>query len=69
MAELTERYLYRLFEDLERLPVGQILDLMLIKDEYQRSLYIEGVKKYIDGGHPEIEFNSNYTKVKRLHNF
>lgn len=58
----------RVFQKLTDLKVGTKLDID--KESNGRSdLYIQIVKEYIDGGNPNVEFNSDYTKVRKLPNF
>lgn len=64
--EFSKEYLKKLYEQLDVLKPDDSINLKKIKHADQRNKYIAAVKVYIDDNHNEIEFNNDYTKVKKL---
>ncbi len=65
--EFSKLYLAGLYEQLDKLAPGNFIDLKKIDTQAKKDKYIAAVKVYIDDNHPEVEFNSDYTKVKKLY--
>lgn len=65
--EFSKPYLAAIYTQLDNLVPGNFIDLKAIDTAEKKDKYIAAVKVYIDDHHPEIEFNNNYTKVKKLY--
>jgi len=61
----TDLHLQKVWSKLDRLVIGQILE---VKKEAPRfpELWIQCVKMYIDCFNGLIEFNSDYSKLRRM---
>lgn len=59
-------YRDRVFEFLNTLPPNEIIDLAVKVQPSNRNNFVEIVKEYIDNVDCQIEFNTDYTKLRRL---
>lgn len=64
--EFSKAYLAAIYNQLDKLMPGNFIDLTKIDTQAKTDKYIAAVKVFIDDGHGNYEFNSDYSKVKRL---
>lgn len=54
-----------LYAQLDGMKPFTSISMAKITSKEARERYIDAVKQYIDDNHPEVEFDTKYTKVKK----
>lgn len=65
--ESATDYIDRLEKFMDKQPEGQWIDIApLVEDPTNPQRFIDGVKFLIDFGNKPYEFNTDYTKIRRI---